>query len=461
MKSTAATVIAIALALSSASINAQVPYGDVDTSAGTGTAGFSGDGGDARLANLNRPEGQDVDAAGNVYVADRQNNRIRRISLTSGVITTVAGNGTLGYAGDGGPATSASLNGPRDVAIDVNGNIYIADRGNNRIRRVSALDGTISTVAGNGVRGFGGDLGLATSASLNRPFGVGVAADGTIYIADTENFRVRAVAPNGIILTVAGNGVEGFFGDGGPATSANTLGPFRVEAAGAGEFYFSDGNRIRRVADGIINTVAGIGVEALSGDGGPATAAALASPTDMTLDSAGNLYITDTFNHRVRRVSAATGRISTIAGSTVGFSGDGGPSAMAQFASPLAISFSNPGTAETYGILNVTDHGNERLRTVALRTPVQAVRVLLDITGSIVDFGTAQSVRAPLRKIESILEDANTRNDTAACGKLDDFVDTALAKADAGKLTASFVANLIARAELARELLVVDGICGP
>jgi streptogramin lyase len=191
--------------------------GVITTVAGNGASGFSGDGGPATAANLSGPFGVAVDAAGNVLIADQNNARIRRVDAVTGVITTVAGNGAGGFSGDGGPATAASLSNPVGVAVDAAGNVLIADRSNQRIRRVDAVTGVITTAAGNGASGFSGDGGPATAASLSSPWGVAVDAAGNVLIADQSNSRIRRVdAVTGVITTVAGNGTFGFSGDGGP-----------------------------------------------------------------------------------------------------------------------------------------------------------------------------------------------------------------------------------------------------
>ncbi|MGH8909881.1 MAG: caspase, EACC1-associated type [Egibacteraceae bacterium] len=296
--------------------------GTITTLAGTGTRGFSGDNGPATAAQLNSPLGVAVDVAGNLYIVDTSNARVRRVDSSSGgVITTVAGNGTPGFSGDNGPATTAQLMGPRSVAVAADGNLYIADFGNHRVRRVDlSSGGVITTVAGNGTAGFSGDGGPATEAQLNYPAGVAVAADGNLYIADNGNHRLRRVdLSSGMITTVAGNGTQGFSGDGGPATEAQLNSPVGVGVA-VGTIYIADrGNeRVRRVdlsSGGVITTVAGNGTQGFSGDGGPATAAQLNTPRDVAVDAAGTLYIADYDNHRVRRVDPSSGGIiTTVAG---------------------------------------------------------------------------------------------------------------------------------------------------
>jgi sugar lactone lactonase YvrE len=226
------------------------------------------------------------------------------VDASTGIITTVAGNGIPGYSGDGGPATSASLSGPSGVVVDATGNLLIADSSNYRIRRVDASTGIITTVAGNGIRGFSGDGGPATSASLS-PIGVAVDATGNLFIADTGNHRIRRVDEStGIITTVAGNGIRGFSGDGGPATSASLNYPTGVAVDGSGNLFIADAanNRIRWVdaSTGIITTVAGNGMPDYSGDGGPATSASLNGPSGVVVDAAGNLFIADNDNKRIR-----------------------------------------------------------------------------------------------------------------------------------------------------------------
>ena len=244
-----------------------------------------------------------MDARGNLYIADGWNHRIRGVS-PSGIISTVAGNGAPWFSGDGGSATSASVCQPTGVAVDAAGNLYIADYGNHRIRGVSP-SGIISTVAGSGTQGFSGDGGPATSASLNYPGSVAVDAAGNLYIADSQNDRIRKVSASGIISTVAGNGALGFSGDGGPASSASLLLPGGVAVDAAGNLYIADSqnDRIRKVsASGIISTVAGSGAQGFSGDGGPATSALLYGPFGVAVDAAGDLYIGDFHNYRIRKV---------------------------------------------------------------------------------------------------------------------------------------------------------------
>src|ERR1017187_2403392 len=297
------------------------------TVAGNGSGGFGGDGGPATSAQLSGPAGVATDATGNLFVADWSNCRIRKVA-SSGIITTVAGTGACGFGGDGRLATAAYLHSPGGVAVDAVGNLFVADTYNNRIREVSA-SGIITTVAGGGAyNGCGGDGGPATAASLGFPNGVAVDAFGNLFIADTSNSRIRKVSAGGIITTVAGTGTAGFSGDGGLAMAAQMSSPAGVLVDAAGNLFIADaGNqRIRKVsAGGIITTVAGTGTAGFSGDGGPATDAQLSVPYGVAVDAFGNLFIADTGNQRIRTVSASA-IIATIAGTGIqGSSGDGGP----------------------------------------------------------------------------------------------------------------------------------------
>lgn len=341
------------------------------TGATVGT--YSGDGGPAWQAGLSRPFAVAVDRAGNLIVADTFNNRIRKVAIGTGAITTIADNGDYHYSGDGGPATAAGIS-PNSVAMDRAGNLYIADAANYRIRKVSAATGTITTVAGSGIFGDSGEGGPATQAAIGFPNDITVDRSGNLYVADFGSERVRKVASKtGIITTVAGNGTRGrdsagnivgsYSGDGGDARAAALNHPTCVVVDRAGNLYIADRDnyRVRKVdaATGIITTVAGIGSYGFSGDGGPATSAALAQPSGLALDSRGNLYIADTGNNRVRMVAAVTGIITTIAGN--GVAGDGGDRGAATHAAlnrPLGLAL------DRMGNLYIADSGNNRVRVV-------------------------------------------------------------------------------------------------
>ena len=309
------------------------PGGIITTVAGGG--GAFGDGGLATNAQLDRPMDVAVDAAGNLFIPDLGFRRLRKVSA-GGTITTVAGSGQPRYSGDRGPATRAELDEPRHTALDAAGNLFIADVENNVIRKIST-DGTITTVAGTGQRGLAGDGGAATSALLKRPHGVAVGPDGSIYIADFDNARVRKVSPLGIISTFAGGGAA--LGDNGPATSAQLSAPSGVALDAAGNVFISEcgGNRVRKVTPtGTITTVAGTGQSGSFGDGGPATAATLNCVSAVAVDASGNLYLSDIGNNRVRKVSQGT--ITAFAGTgQSGFSGDGGPATSAAVSGPEGL----------------------------------------------------------------------------------------------------------------------------
>ena len=268
-----------------------------------GRCGFTGDGGAATNAQLLNPAGVAADALGNVYIADQANNRVRLVS--NGIITTFAGNGVAQYWGDTWAATNANLSLPSGLAVDPWNNLYIADQGNNVIRQV-ATNGIIYTVAGTGAGAFGGDGGPATLAYLSSPVAVAVDSLGNLYIADSGNRRIRKVTASGIISTVAGSGYTGYYGDGGPATNAFMEAPAGVAVDFLGNVYIADGTqRVREVGlNGIINTVAGNAGMGYSGDGGAATNAKLSAVYGLAVDGTGNLLIADTGNNVVRQIGA-------------------------------------------------------------------------------------------------------------------------------------------------------------
>jgi sugar lactone lactonase YvrE len=298
---------------------------------------------------------------GNFYIADQDFGVVQKVAATTGIITAVAGNGTWGCGGDGGPATSAQLEMAMGVAVDGAGNIYIADFYCHRVREVVASTGNIITAAGTGTYGYSGDNGPATSAEVS-PNGVAVDGAGNLYIADSYHNVVREVsAATGIITTVAGNGTDGWTGDGGPATSAELQGPGAVALDGNANLYITSGGTIRKVtaATGIISTVAGNGTWGYSGDGGPATSAEINEAQGLAVDPVGDIYIADTMNNRIRLVTASTGIITTFAGDGAqGFSGDGGLATSAELYWPDEVALDLSGNAY------IADMSNDRIRCV-------------------------------------------------------------------------------------------------
>ncbi len=294
--------------------------GNITIIAGTGTQGFSGDSGPATSAALDSPQGLALDGAGNLYIADTHNQRIRKLNLTTGIITTIAGS-TLGFSGDGASALSCQLSLPTALALDSSGNLYIADTGNHRIRKLNLTTSLITTIAGNGSQGYSGDHGPATSAAIDSPTGIALDASSNLYLADTHNHRVREINANtGVITTIAGTGSPGYSGDTTAATSANLALPHGLTSDSAGNLYLADtaNHRIRRIdaTTGVITTVVGDGTQAFAGDNGPPTAASLDSPTATTLSPANNLTLSDTGNQRIRQVvtQPTSTSITTIAG---------------------------------------------------------------------------------------------------------------------------------------------------
>jgi|GEM_PF-2296294 uncharacterized repeat protein (TIGR01451 family) len=341
--------------------------GIINTVVGNGTCGFSGNSGPATAAELNFPQGIAIDPSGNLFIADINNNVIRRVDATTKVITTYAGTGATGSTGDGGPASQATFEFPQGVGTDTNGNLFIVDSGNNKIRMVDVGTQVITTVVGTGVFNYTGDGGLATAATMQAPGGVIVDSAGNLYIADSGNAVIRKVtAATGIITTIVGNHGFGFGGDGGPALSATLTNPFGLALDPAtGNLWIADyqNNRIRLYTpgNGQISTAVGNG---LVGDGGPATSASLYDPRSPALDAQGNLYIVDTSNSRIREVNATTQVISTLVGNGIPCPqpqetcGDNGPATSASISVPRTV------TVEPSGTLLVADSGDQRIRQV-------------------------------------------------------------------------------------------------
>jgi TonB family protein len=314
------------------------------------------------LAGVYFPTSVAFDSAGNLYITEGYSSRVRKVT-PAGTITFVAGTGTPGFGGDGGPATSAQLQNPFDIALDTDDNLFIADAGNSRIRKISA-NGVISTVAGTDTPGFSGDDGPAVRAQLKNPRGIALDAKGNLYISDTGNSRIRKVTPTGMISTIAGSGkgLPANPGDNGPAIEATLRSPYGIAVDATGNLSFADpgASRVRKIApNGTITTVAGNGTRGFSGDGGLATAAQLNSPLGVALDAAGNFYISDSVASRVRQVTP-DGKISTLVGTAAhGSSGDGGPAAIALLDSPFRAVI---GPSEK---LYIVDPSAQRIRVVS------------------------------------------------------------------------------------------------
>lgn len=344
------------------------PDGIVSTLAGTGVAGYSGDGSNANAAqlNLNLYDQLVSDQNGNIFIVDGGNHRVRKIDANTGNITTIAGTGVAGYSGDGSLATSAQLEAPSGIAIDKNGHVYIADYGNARIRRIDKNTQVISTVAGNGHLNYGsgydGDGKYAYNASLGAPTDMAEDAQGNLYIADMANHRVRKVDPRGFITTFAGTGVAGYSGDGGKAASAQLSAPTGIAVDKVGNVYIADSSNhcIRKVdLDGNISTFTGTGVAGYSGDGGIASNAQLHAPYDLMIDYNNEVYIADTYNHVIRKIST-NGIITTIAGTGVaGYSNDDVQASTSQLNHPTCI------IKDWSDNLYIADRNNHRIRKIS------------------------------------------------------------------------------------------------
>jgi sugar lactone lactonase YvrE len=348
----------------------QVTGQTITTLAGTGTPSYSGDGSAAVAAGLNNPYDMIADAAGNVYISDYGNNRIRKVA-PSGTITTIAGNGASGFYGDGGQATSAAIRSPKGITMDPSGNIVFSDCGNNRIRKVNMTTGIITTIVNSGgTSGFSGDGGPATAAQTGFPDGLTYDMSGNLYFADATNCRVRKVDPSGVINTIAGGTVCWVGGDGGPASASTLQGPSDVVVDGSGNIFIADegANRVRKInTSGIITTISGSAVLGYTGDGGPSSAAKLYYPHALCTDASGNVYLTDQYNNVVRKINSVTGIITTIAGNgygagtgSGGFSGDGGLATAAQLFLPTGVC-----VVSSTGMIYIADQQNNRVRVIS------------------------------------------------------------------------------------------------
>lgn len=355
-------VLLIALLLFPAFLKAQI----ITTVAGMGSDLFpDGDGGPAYWAYLGYPMDLVFDDSDNYYIIDALGHAVRKVSAATGIINTIAGDSLQGYAGDNGPALLAKFEEPTGITIDSAHNIYICDAGNNRVRKVSAATGIVTTIAGTGVAGLSGNGGPADSAMLNWPTSVKFDRYWNLYITERGNNDVRKVTPAGIITTVAGNGSAGYIGDGFPAISAQLNGPYGLAFDAAGNFYIADAfnNAIRKVStSGIITTIAGNGTSGFSGDSGLATSALLYTPDEIAFDTSGNLYFSDADNNRVRKITPA-GIITTIAGTSYsGSSGDGGLATNAELHTPYGLAFDHRGD------LYIADNINLRVRKIGIGT---------------------------------------------------------------------------------------------
>ena len=341
----------------------KIPTGTIQTIAGTGDGGYSGDGGPATAATLREPFMCAFDPAGNLLFCESRNYCVRRIDAQTGIVTTLVGTGEAGYTGDGGPAAQAQLNEPYSLTVDTNGDIYIVDRLNVVVRKVDAATGIISTVAGTGEIGYGGDGGPGTLAQMREPNDCFLDGRGGLLIADIQDQRIRRLdLGTGIITTFAGNGEKVRGGDGLPAAQASILGARAVCMDGSGNTYIAEreGNGVRKVDhNGIMSTIAGTGERGYDGDGGPAIAAAWGAPKAIRCDAADNIIVVDTENHAIRKIDAV-GIVTTIAGGHLGGDGDGGPATAAGLERPHGCGIGPDGT------LYIADSNNHRVRALGI-----------------------------------------------------------------------------------------------
>ena len=337
--------------------------GVIETVIGTGEAGYAGDGGPASVALLREPFMCSFDSAGNMYLSEARNHCVRRIDRDTGVITTIAGNGNAGYSGDGGPAVGATLNEPYSLTVNQqSGDIYIVDRQNAVVRKVDGTTGIITTVAGTGEPGYSGDGGPGIQAHLREPNDCFLDSKGGLLIADIQDQRVRRLdLASGIISTFAGNGEKVRAGDGLPAEETSILGARAICQDRSGNTYIAEreGNGVRKVdVQGIMSTLAGTGERGYSGDGGPARLATWGAPKAIRCDPTGNIIVVDTENHAIRRIDAATGIVTTIAGGHQGTEGDGGEATRAGLDRPHGCEVDQDGN------IYIADSNNHRVRVV-------------------------------------------------------------------------------------------------
>ena len=338
--------------------------GKIQTYVGTGEAGYAGDGGLALQAACSEPFMCDFDSAGNLFYTEAKNHIVRRVDKSTGVVTTVAGTGESGYSGDGGPATQATMQEPYSLQVGGNGDIYIVDRLNAVVRKVDAATGIISTVAGTGEVGYSGDGGPGDKSMLREPNDCFLDGKGGLLIADIQDQRIRRLdLASGIISTFAGNGEKERSGDGKPALEASFLGSRAVCMDSKGNTYIAEreGNGVRKIdASGTMSTVAGTGERGYEGDGGPALTATWGSPKALRCDAQNNVVVVDTENHAIRLIHADTGIVTTIAGGRLGGEGDGGPATEAAMDRPHGCGI------DADGNIFVADSNNHRVRVVGV-----------------------------------------------------------------------------------------------
>lgn len=345
-------------------LNISQTAGNIETAVGQGPSafGYDGDGGLCTAAKIGWVVDVEADQNNNLYIADGSANVIRKVNATTGVITTIAGSGVAGHSGDGGAATSAQLDVPLAAAVDGSGNVFIVENG--FLRKVSVADGKISTIAGSGIQGYDGDGGPATNAKFWDLYDVAVDDDDNIYLADAENNVIRMIDHStGNISTIAGLGPDqaGYTGDNGLATLAKLNRPVSIDVDHDGNLYISDNlnHVIRKISNGVITTIAGTGISGYSGDDGAATSAKFTNPVGVTVDGDGNVYIADAVNNVIRKIDASTGKISTIGGNTIaGYAGDGGPATAAKISSPWGL------TVDSDGNVFIADSQNAAIRVI-------------------------------------------------------------------------------------------------
>jgi sugar lactone lactonase YvrE len=433
-----ATLLIAAAPSAVAPTPASAAQGDITTWAGNGNNWSAGDGGQATSASFAYASGVAY-RGGYLYIADYSGNRVRRVNISTGVISTFAGTGSAGYWGNGGAATSAALNNPFSLGFDSAGNAYIADTSNAVVRKVTP-GGTISTFAGTGTAGYSGDGGSATLARLYAPTGIEVDSSGNVYIGDAGNHTVRKVVPGGTISTVAGTGTAGYNGDGIAATSARLYGPNGVALDRRGNLYITDtsNNRIRKVTPGgTISTYAGTGVAGYTGNGGAATSAQINGPSGIDVDSRGELYFSDEVNHRIRRVDGA-GVINRAAGatSTGGFAGDGGSALTATLNSPYGL------VIEPDGDVKFADGDNYRVRRIE-RQAAPGAPTLTSVTPAGPANDNTINVKGTTESgfTVSLYSNSSCSGTAVATGTSTDFASPGLAVTVADNSTTTFYAK--------------------